>query len=465
MDASTASSNQPNTPNTAGSGSPSQSNLIKIVAIIVVAVLVIVGAIFALMPKSAPTATTTKKEVNALTVYTWWTSGSEAAALSKMVGAFSEQYPDTALVTAPVTGGAGYKLLPLITSLVSSGESPDAFQLHAGYEVQPFFDAGLLSQIDYIWKSEGLEKLVPPVVADMSKFDGHYYGVPVNVHRSNLMWYNKAVLNKYGINPATLTTWDAFFAATDKLKAAGMTAPIQLGESWTAAQVFETIVASQGIDFYQNWINGKVTSATDPKLVASLNTFKKYMSYVNADNKDTTWDAATKRLIKGDSAFNLMGDWANGEFKLVGMKYGADYGAFAAPGTAGAYGLVIDTFQRTKDASHPTNSDRWLKLVVSKAGQDAFNSTKGSISVRNDSDATLYDDYQKTAIADFKGAQNLFPSVAHGSGAPDAFKLALSDIIVGFAADLNVQKAATDITAATTKNSTSYKKVWSLKNN
>jgi hypothetical protein len=39
-------------------------------------------------------------------------------------------------------------------------------------------------------------------------------------------------------------------------------------------------MAGEGIDFYQNYVNGKLTWATDPKLLDALNTFAKYLSYI-----------------------------------------------------------------------------------------------------------------------------------------------------------------------------------------
>ena len=50
------------------------------------------------------------------------------------------------------------------------------------------------------------------------------------------------------------------------------------------------------------------------------------------------------------------------------------------PGTGDMYGLVIDAFQHPNGVQHPTASDNWLKVVGSKAGSDAFNPLKGSIS-------------------------------------------------------------------------------------
>jgi glucose/mannose transport system substrate-binding protein len=411
---------------------------------------------------SSKSQITPQQEVNALTIYDWWTSPSESTAIHDLINVFEAQYPDVAIAASPVTGGAGFNMMPVVSSLAAAGQAPDAFQMHAGYEARPYFDAGLLSQIDDIWSSQGLKQVMPDIIQQMCQFDGHFYSVPVDVHRSNVIWYNKKILDRYHIDPATLTTWNALFSAADKLRANGISTPIQMGESWTAAQVFETMVAGEGIDFYQDWINGKVTSSDDPKMIDALKTFKKYLSYTNSDSGSLTWDAAVDRVVKEQGAFDLMGDWADGEFKLVGMQYGKDYGSIVAPGTQGVYGLVVDTFQHPKGISHPTNSDRWLEVVASRAGQDAFNPAKGSISSRSDSDATKYDTYQRSAMSDFKSASHYFPSVTNGSGAPREFELNYIAIMGNFVADQNILKAADAMASTTFKTLSDYNRVWSL---
>jgi glucose/mannose transport system substrate-binding protein len=145
------------------------------------------------------------------------------------------------------------------------------------------------------------------------------------------------------------------------------------------------------------------------------------------------------------------------------MQYGKDYGSFPVPGTNGIYGLVTDTFQHPKGTTHPTNSDRWLKVVASREGQDAFNPIKGSIPARNDPDLSLYDTYQKEAIADFTSAQSMYPSVTHGSGAPESFKLKLIEVVTSFSSSLNSLEAASSLTDFTVGHLGEYTKTWNLK--
>ncbi len=407
--------------------------------------------------------TFSKGEANLLVIYHWWSSPGEAKALSGLVGLFNERYPNEIVEPILITGGPGYKLREVIKTLILAKEAPDTFQMHPTYEAKPYFDEGLLQPVDDIWKSNNLEKVIPKVVQSMCKFNGHYYEVPIDIHRVNLIWYNKKILDENEINPSSLTTWDAFFDACDKLKAAGRQYPIQISAGWTGAHCFESIIASQGIDFYEDWVNGKVTSAEDERLVKSLEILKKYLSYVNPDYAEFDWwNNATSRIISGEGAFNLMGDWANGDFKDAGMQYDRNYGSFPVPGTGNMYGLCIDTFQRLKNINHPKNLERWLQLVASKEGQDTFNPIKGSISARTDANVTKYDLYQKSAILDFVSVKYMFPSVVHGSGAPEDFKLKLADVMSEFMEDQNVTDTAAELTDYTKSIQDEYTINWEL---
>lgn len=425
-----------------------------IVIAVVVTAIAVGGLIFIFFPPQG--------EADVLEIYHWWTSGGENAAINALVDVFESQHPNTTVIQNTVPGGAGFEFLQVMKTLVLAGQAPDAFQLHAGYEGIPYFNAGALEQIDALWESEGWKNVVPAVVQSMCQFDGHFYMVPVNIHRSNVVWYNLPLLQNSSIDPSTLTTWTAFKNALTTLKNDGVQYPLYMGEAWTEAHLFEQIMASQGIAVYEDWINGKITTATNTNLVAALTTFKELMAFVNPDASDLSWDAATAKVISGDAAFNIMGDWANGEFTVANKVYRTDYGTMAVPGTGDMYGLVIDAFQHPKGVQHPSNSDNWLKVVGSKEGQDAFNPLKGSISARNDTDLAKYGDYQKAAIADFKSVTHMFPSVVHGSGAPEAFKVDLNNIISQFVTDGDIKAAATAIAKLASDNAADYTQTWSL---
>ncbi|MFX0024909.1 MAG: ABC transporter substrate-binding protein [Candidatus Hermodarchaeota archaeon] len=403
-------------------------------------------------------------------IYHWWTSGGEADAIEALIGVYEGLYPDTVVQSLSIAGGAGYAMRVKIKTLMLAGQPPDTFQIHAGYEWKIFYEAGLLDNIDHIWTQE-LKDVIPDVIEDINKGpDGHYYSVPVNIHRSNVVWFNYEVLTDTGIDPATLTTWPAFWAACDAIIANPnytITEPVAMGAQWTAAHAFEQILASVGIDVYEDWINGDIDSGTAthyPELVEALEIYDNLTNYINTDWAVLNWDSAIAKLIgTPTAAFAIMGDWANGEFLHAGYGYNVEYGTIPVPGTDNMYGLVVDCFEKPKNIDHPTQVDRWLGVVSSKDGQDAFNPLKGSIAARTDANLAEYGAYQQAAIGDFTSATYMFPSVVHGSGAPEGFNDGLGPLIGALTAgSADVSTTAAAIAALAVTHSTSFTRVWDL---
>jgi len=413
-------------------------------------------------------APTPEGEVDALEIYHWWTSGGEAAAITALVDEFIALYPDTTVQQVQIAGGGGFEMRVKIKTLMLAGQPPDTFQIHNGYEWKIFYDAGLLNNIDHVWTT-ALKAAIPDVVEDISKGpDGHYYAVPVNIHRSNVLWYNAKILQYNGINPASLTTWPAFWAACETLKNNAtdpIANPVAMGEQWTTAHAFEQVLASVGIDTYEAWINGEIDSSSATHyadLLTACRIYGNLTTYINADWAGLSWDGAIADLISGDAAFSIMGDWANGEFYQAGWVHGVDYGTIGVPGTGNMYGLVVDCFEKPKNILHPTAVDNWLGVVASKDGQDAFNPLKGSISARTDANISKYGAYQQSAIADFSAVTYMFPSVVHGSGAPEAFNTDFIPLIGALTSGTAASVTAAAIAALAATHASDFIKTWSL---
>ncbi len=393
-----------------------------------------------------------------LVIYHWWSSASELKALGALEGIFKASYPGVAQkrTFAP---DRGRTLFTILQGLTRAGAPPDAIVMQTGYAIRPFIDAGLITRLDELWAGEGLDKALPPTLRAMHEFDGHYYSVPINAQRTNLIWYNARLLDKHGIDPATLTTWDRFFDAAAKLRDAGVSTPIQVAASWTVAQLFEGIMASLGIASYEDWVNGKIRSATDPRLTEALGVMRRYCGFVNRDHVGLDWTVALGRVARGQSAFYAMGDWANGDFRAAGLVYEKDYSAFPVPRTKGLYGVTIDSFVQPRGLARPANSNRWLKIAASREGQDAFNVLKGSIPARTDASVARYDAYQKSAIAAFKRSV-IYPT--YGAATPAAYVRSLEPALEAFVDHGDVRKAAAAIAAATVSAERSFTRVWSL---
>jgi glucose/mannose transport system substrate-binding protein len=384
-----------------------------------------------------------------LEIFSWWTSGGEAAALDALIATYKKRAPGVEVVNAAIAGGGGSAAQPVLQARLAGGDPPDAFPFHPGAELSgKYVEPGYLVPQTDLYKSEGWFNVIPKGLTDLLTVNGDVYGVLVGVHRGNGFWYNKKVLDQNGITVGAKLSADEFFSIADKLKAAGVT-PLCVGDSgiWASAELFEnTLVGTVGADNYKKLYTGDL--AWDSDLVKNaMRAYARYLDYENTDHITLSWDQAVKKVIDGQCAFNSMGDWADGEFLKASKKWGVDFGWVAHPGSDGTFVLVPDGFAMPKGAPHTANAIEWLKTLGSKEAQEAFNPLKGSIPSRTDVDRSKFDEYHTLAMDSF-AKDALVPTTVHGAAAPASFVQGLNDAITSFNTSRDVDAFAKALVAA-----------------
>ena len=390
--------------------------------------------------------------VSRLEVFSWWTSGGEAAALDALFNTYKKQYPGAGIINATVAGGGGSAARPVLQTRLAVGNPPDTWQSHPGWELLgQYVEPNYCEPIDDLYQSDGWDKVFPKALVDMMAKDGKIYAVLAGVHRGNVLWYNKKLLDKNGIKVGDKMTFDEFFAACDKLKAAGIPA-LGVGDSgiWASAQLFEnTLLGVVGPQGWTDLFSGKM-KWDDPKVKQAMQYFAKMQNYLNPDHASLTWDQAVKELMEGKVAFSSMGDWADGEFIKAGKKEKEDFGWISHPGTDGSFIIVADGFTLAKGAPHKEAAIAWLKSIGSREAQEAFNPLKGSIPARTDVDQSKFDNYHRWSMAEFAN-DKLLPSCVHGEAAPAAFQQAFNDAVSSFIVETNVENFAKALVLAAQK--------------
>ena len=389
----------------------------------------------------APTAVATEAPAaKQVEIFSWWTGGGEAAGLEAMTKVFAEKYPDIKFVNAAVAGGSGTNARAVLATRLSAGDPPDSWQAHAGQEIIGTYVAGgQVAPLDDFFASTGFGDVLPPTLLPLISQDGHPYSVPVNIHRSNVMWYNQAVLTDAGVD-AVPTNYDEFFAACEKIKAAGKIC-LALGPQWTAMHLFENVmIGSLGADGWNAlWVDGADWST--PEVKAALDNYAKVLTYTNSDASSLAdWQPAAQLVANGDAAFNIMGDWADGYFEgdtaggNLGLKAHEGFDWAPAPGTDGVFVFLSDSFVLPADAKNPDATTAWLTVAASKEGQEAFNPVKGSICARTDCDLSLFNEYLQSAAKDWS-TDTVVGSLTHGVVANDSWKTAIDTALGLFLAD------------------------------
>ena len=256
-----------------------------------------------------------------LEVFSWWTSGGEAAALDALFTTYKKQYPGVEIINATVAGGGGSAARPVLQTRLAGGNPPDTWQSHPGWEMLgQYVEPGYCEAITDLYKSDGWDKAFPKGLVDLMTKDGKTYGVLAGVHRGNDLWFNKKLLEKNGITVGDKMTFDEFFAACDKLKAAVFPRSASAIPGSGLPPNCLKIPSRRGRS--QGWLDlfaGKM-KWDDPKVKEAMKYFAKMQDYLNPDHSALSWDQAIGALIEGKVAFSSMGDWADGEFIKANKK-------------------------------------------------------------------------------------------------------------------------------------------------
>jgi len=374
-----------------------------------------------------------------LEIFSWW-AGDEGPALEALITLYKAGYPKVEVVNATITGGSGINAKAVLKTRMLGGNPPDSFQVHAGQElIGTWVKADRMEDLTGLFKESGWMESFPQDLIKLLGTDKGIWSVPVNIHRSNVLWYIPANLEKWGIDAPE--NWDDFLAIAPKLKEQGVV-PLALATNWTANHLWESVaLSSLGADKWDALWSGKL-DWTSEDVVKAWELFGKVLEFTNEDASSLSWQQATDMVVNGQAAFNVMGDWAAGYMSTtLKMEPKKDYGWAASPGTEGVFMFLADSFGLPKGAPHRANTLAWLKLLGSKAGSDAFNPLKGSISARLDSDLSLYNVYSQSAADDF-GKNRIVGSLAHGVVANEGFMNDFATVMGMFLKSRNPQQAA-----------------------
>jgi glucose/mannose transport system substrate-binding protein len=381
----------------------------------------------------------------------WWTSGGEAAAL----GVLKEDLAGKTIGwnDMPVAGGGGEAAMTAVRARVTAGNPPTAVQM-LGFDIQDWAVEGALANLDTVAAEEGWDAVVPAALQAFSKYDGHWVAAPVNVHSTNWVWANKAVMDELGI--AEPTTWDEFVIALQKVKDSGRTALAHGGQAWQEATMFDGVVLSVGgPEFYKAaFIDLDPAALGGEQMVEAFNRMATLRSFVDDNFSGRDWNLASAMVINGEAGFQIMGDWAKGEFVNAGKVPGVDFACFRVPGTAGVVTFNSDQFAMfaVAEAGAQASQGEMARSIMSPAFQSAVNVVKGSVPARTDVPNDAFDDCGKKGMAELAAAAEagtLIGSMAHGHANRAAVKNAIYDVITAhFNGEYDAAAAAAELVTA-----------------
>lgn len=266
-----------------------------------------------------------------------------------------------------------------------TADAPDVVAWYAGNRMEPFVKANLFEDVTDVWEANGLNDQLKSAAPSMT-IDGKKWGVPYTYYQWGI-YYRKDIFEQQGITPPK--TWAELLAASEKLKAAGVT-PFTIGTKalWPTGGWFDYLnLRVNGYEFHMELTSGKVPY-TDPRVKA---VFEKWGELVKAgyfiDNHAAIdWQDAIPQMVQGKAAMYLMGNFAVATMKDGGLKeeqIGFLQFPEITPGIPVSEEAPTDTFHIPAGAKNKDDAKKFLAYLASPAAQTKMNATLGQLPVNN----------------------------------------------------------------------------------
>lgn len=409
------------------------SRPILIGGLAVIILILLVAAYLAFFRAPAPV------QAKEITFYTWW-AGLEEPAIKALVESYTKKTGVNVIRTA-VPGGAGVNAKFAIIALIMAGKPPEAFQVHCGPEMISYFLAAPNKEADFVDLTQVGKEIgaTETAVGRVCMLSGKLYTLPVNLHRANLIFMNKQVLDANGIKPPR--TLEELVAASKALHAKGIPAMVQAGaDLFTVLHLWEQIfLAVGGPEKFIQFMYGTL-DPNDESIRRATEIFLELAATFPPDWPALDWTAAVDRVVRGLGAFHVDGDWAVGliytAYKDVEMcpidSITPTCKIIVAPfpGTEGIYNMVVDAVAVPKGPLQDTGVD-FAKYFASREGQRVFNPLKGSIAIYPDIEPDIYPTViQKWEVEQYRNSRYQVFSLTHGALFSDVWQKLLTGAVI-----------------------------------
>ncbi|MBY5766975.1 carbohydrate ABC transporter substrate-binding protein [Rhizobium leguminosarum] len=366
-----------------------------------------------------------------------WANGNDANSIKTLGEMFTSSggvWDQTAI------SGSTANTLAKLGADVVAGNPPPAVQLK-GPEIAKWYKTGMLARLDDQAVKEGWDKLVAPELLPVMKPDGHWVAVPMNIHRINWMWGNKAAMAAVGVDQMP-KTWAEFNTACEKAVAGGKICIAHHSADWTDGTTFETVV--YGIDkdlFQKTFVEGEVEAMRSEGMVKAFAQMRLMVSKdMDPNIVGRDYDTAVNMLANGDALFYFMGDWLIGSLVSKGKDPGKDILCSQAPVDWGKPGFILNSdsiaFFTQENSDYVEGQQLLAHTVMTPEFQRLFNIKKGSIPARLDIDLSNgFNACQQKSQQDLRAsieAGTLMRSIAHNMTVLQTIRGAIMDTVTEF---------------------------------
>jgi len=199
-----------------------------------------------------------------------------------------------------------------LPTLLQSKDRPSIFHSWGGGVMVEQIGSGICQDITQRITEDGFKDTFYPAAVQNFSFDGKYYGLPNDV-APEVLFYNKELCQKAGVDPTQIHYWEDLIEAVKKCKAAGIT-PMAVGgkDKWPlhfyTALLMMRILGKDGM---QAVIEDKNGGFTNPEVLKAFQLYKDFTTLepFQKGYLANTYPETAGTFHDGKTAFHLMGTW------------------------------------------------------------------------------------------------------------------------------------------------------------
>jgi glucose/mannose transport system substrate-binding protein len=338
-----------------------------------------------------------------LEVYSWWSRPSEGEAFDQVRLLHQASHPHVIIDNQVDPEATDQR--QRMASYVLSRSPPATFTANIGADLLrwatidrsgPLSDHSYVKDVSGLLARTGLLAALPPELREaLAVGDSReLYGVPINIHRLNVLYYNVAEIDRLAVEHPGVD----FLSFETLCPASG--APrlpedlkIAIGPEDFALILltFESVLpAIAGPAFYDALFKGESPESVTVPGESYLTDVRRALACVHGLSAhfirptEHTWWGMLEAVASDPprATFTVMGDWANGELATE-LEQGI-VRAMPFPGSEKTFVFTSDTFPLPIGADFEPEVLALLETIASPPAQRIFSSIKGSIPARRD---------------------------------------------------------------------------------
>jgi raffinose/stachyose/melibiose transport system substrate-binding protein len=199
-----------------------------------------------------------------------------------------------------------------LPTLLQSKDRPSIFHSWGGGVMIEQIGSGICQDITQRISENGFKDTFYPAAVQNFSFEGKYYGLPNDV-APEVLFYNKELCQKAGVDPTQIHYWDDLIEAVKKCKAAGITPMAVGGKDKWPLHFYSALLMMRvlGKDGMQAVIEDKNGGFTNPEVLKAFQLYKD-LTALQPFQKGylaNTYPEAAGTFHDGKAAFHLMGTW------------------------------------------------------------------------------------------------------------------------------------------------------------